>query len=192
MFVNKTKTVFIDRDGVINFDSPDYIKNEDEFVFIPGSAEAFGILKDNGYEAIIITNQSVIGRRIVSPEGLESIFAKMRRGIQGAGGNILDIFFCPHTPEDNCVCRKPEPGLLNMAKEKYSVDMASSFMIGDTAKDMLAAESAGVGKRILVRTGSGEKSLDKIKCGELRSPDYVAENLFEAVKWIVSNGAESK
>ena len=76
MFVNKTKTVFIDRDGVINFDSPDYIKNEDEFVFIPGSAEAFRLLNDNGYEAIIITNQSVIGRLMVTPEGLERIFVK--------------------------------------------------------------------------------------------------------------------
>lgn len=188
MSVNNKKIVFIDRDGVINFDSPLYIKNEDEFVFIPGSAEAFGLLKNNGFEAIIITNQSVIGRKMVTPDGLEKIFSKMRTGILESGGQILDIFFCPHVPEDRCGCRKPEPGLLNMAKEKYSVDMSASYMIGDTAKDMLAAESAGVGKRILVRTGSGEKTLDKIKSGELNTPDHVADNLLAAVKWIISNG----
>lgn len=188
MSVNNKKIVFIDRDGVINFDSPLYIKNEDEFVFIPGSAEALGLLKDNGFEAIIITNQSVIGRKMVTPEGLEKIFSKMRTGILESGGQILDIFFCPHVPEDRCGCRKPEPGLLNMAKEKYSVDMSASYMIGDTAKDMLAAESAGVGKRILVRTGSGEKTLDKIKSGELNTPDHVADNLMAAVKWIISDG----
>jgi len=188
MSVNKIKTVFIDRDGVINFDSPDYIKTEDEFVFIPGSAEAFRLLKDNDLDVIIITNQSVIGRKMVSPEGLERIFSKMRTGIHGAGGKITDIFFCPHVPEDRCSCRKPEPGLLNMAKEKYSIDMETSYMIGDTAKDMLAAEKAGIGKRILVRTGSGEKTLEKIRSGSVRRPDYVAENLLDAVQWIVSNG----
>jgi D-glycero-D-manno-heptose 1,7-bisphosphate phosphatase len=182
----KRKVVFIDRDGVINHDSPEYIKSEDEFVFIEGSPDAFGLLEKNGLEAVIITNQSVIGRKLVSPEGLERIFEKMRKGINEAGGRILDIFFCPHVPEDRCGCRKPEPGLLEAAAQKYGIDMNASFMIGDSSKDLAAAEKAGIGIKILVRTGNGEKTLAKIRNGEISRPDYVAANLLDAVSWIIS------
>lgn len=192
MFSNKKKVVFIDRDGVINFDSPEYIKSEEEFDFIPGSAEAFGILAENGFDAIIITNQSVIGRNLVSPEGLEKIFEKMRRGVSNFGGRILDIFFCPHVPDDRCCCRKPEPGLILEAMERHCVDKSSSFMVGDSLKDLLAAERAGVGKKVLVLTGNGQKTLARIKTGEMRHPDHVAENLLSAVRWIVSGGSESR
>ncbi len=186
------RVVFIDRDGVINHDSPYYIKSEDEFVFIDGSAEAFGLLEKHGFATVIITNQSVIGRKLVTAEGLERIFEKMRAGIYRAGGMVLDIFFCPHLPEDRCGCRKPEPGLLNMAKDRYSIDMKESFMIGDSSKDLAAAERAGVGGKILVRTGNGEKTLSKIRAGEIPSPDYVAANLLDAAEWIVSSAAGCK
>lgn len=186
MSEQKNRIVFIDRDGVINFDSPDYIKSEEEFRFIPGSPEAFRIFQENGFKTIIITNQSVIGRKLVTLDGLEKIFSKMRSGISSAGGDILDIFYCPHTPDDRCDCRKPEPGLFEMAEKIHAVDMSESFMIGDTSKDMIASARAGVGKRILVMTGSGQKTMDKIKSGSLDEPDYIAENLLDAAKWIVS------
>lgn len=186
------RVVFIDRDGVINHDSPHYIKSEDEFVFIDGSTEAFGLLEKHGFATVIITNQSVIGRKLVTAEGLERIFEKMRAGIYRAGGMVLDILFCPHLPEDRCGCRKPEPGLLNMAKERHSIDMKESFMIGDSSKDLAAAERAGVGGKILVRTGNGEKTLSKIRAGEIPSPDYVAASLLDAAEWIVSSAAGCK
>lgn len=190
--MSNRKIVFIDRDGVINYDSPYYIKSADEFTFIPGSIEAFALLADNDFEPIIITNQSVIGRKIVTPDGLNQIFLKMNTGINDAGGRILDIFFCPHVPDDKCGCRKPEPGLLINAKNKYSVDMAASYMIGDSAKDLLAADRAGVGKKILVLTGNGEKTLARVETGEAVQPDHVADNLLAAVRWIVSNGSGTK
>jgi len=105
------KTIFLDRDGVINIDSPQYIKKESEFEFIPGSPEAIALLTKHGYNVIVITNQSMIGRNMVSQEVLDAIFKKMKNGVQKAGGRIKDVFFCTHTPEDNCACRKPEPGL---------------------------------------------------------------------------------
>lgn len=188
----RKKIVFIDRDGVINYDSPYYIKSADEFTFIPGSIEAFALLADNDFEPIIITNQSVIGRKIVTPDGLNQIFLKMNTGINDAGGRILDIFFCPHVPDDKCGCRKPEPGLLINARNKYSVDMAASYMIGDSAKDLLAADRAGVGKKILVLTGNGEKTLARVESGEAVQPDHVADNLLAAVRWIVSNSSGTK
>ena len=104
--------IFLDRDGVINRDSPDYIKSWEAFEFIPGSLEALATLTGAGYHLMVVTNQSIIGRGMVSPVVLEEIFRRMRRAVEAAGGKIHDIFFCPHHPDDHCDCRKPEPGMI--------------------------------------------------------------------------------
>lgn len=151
-------TIFLDRDGVINVDSPDYIKGAGEFNFIQGSAEAIALLTQRGFDVIIITNQSGVGRGIFTHQELEAIFAKMGKGVNGAGGKIKDIFFCPHTPEDDCSCRKPLPGLILQAIEKYGIDPTRSCMVGDSIKDIECARSAGCGYALLVRTGNGRRS----------------------------------
>lgn len=182
------KVVFIDRDGVINKDSADYIKNCDEFEFLPGSLEAFKLLKAEDYETIVITNQSVIGRNMVTQDGLNAIFAKLTEGVAAAGGNIKDIFFCPHTPDDHCQCRKPLPGMILSAQKKYDIDLQTSYMIGDSAKDVECSKNAGCGYSVLVRTGNGLKAAKELS-EKKNAPDYLADNLLDAAKWIIKNNS---
>ncbi len=179
-------TIFIDRDGVINTDSPDYIKKPSEFHFLKNSAQAAAMLYKNGFDLIIITNQSVIGRGMASLNDLEAIFDKMCKGIEKAGGKIKDIFFCPHTPDQNCSCRKPRPGLILQAMKKYNIDPAYSCMIGDSAKDIECAKNAGCRHSILVKTGNGKKSIQIIQEKNLK-PDLICGDLMDAAKWISAN-----
>ena len=184
------KVVFLDRDGTINVDSADYIKNRSEFEFIPGSIQAIRDLTVNGYTVIVITNQSALARRFVSAEELDAMHAMMCREVAAAGGKITDIFFCPHRPDDRCACRKPAPGLIDQASQKYNIDLADSIMVGDSAKDIACGRNAGCGGTVLVKSGLGphvEKELMKKSI----SADFVAKNLREAAGWIVSQTGES-
>ena len=175
--------VFLDRDGVINQDSPEYIKHPSEFHFIPGSRRAIARLNRHGFDIILITNQSIIGRNMVTPQTLDLIFDKMRQGIEAAGGRILDIFLCPHTPDAGCDCRKPEPGLIFQAKKRYNIDLSRSLFVGDSVKDIQAARHAGCSKAVLVATGNGKQAFQELT-GLGTPPDHYAENLMAAALWI--------
>lgn len=175
--------VFLDRDGVINQDSPAYIKHPSEFHFIPGSRRAIARMNRYGFDIIVITNQSVIGRNMVTRQTLDLIFDKMRQGIAAAGGRILDIFFCPHTPDAGCDCRKPKPGLIYQAKARYDIDLSRSVFVGDSVKDIQAARNAGCGKAVLVATGNGKQAFQELT-DQGESSDYFAENLMAAAHWI--------
>ncbi len=183
-------TVFLDRDGVINKDSSEYIKHPTEFEFIPKSAEAIALLNQHGFQVVVITNQSLIGRNMATRKTLDAIFSKMKEGIKKAGGDIKDIFYCPHHPEDNCTCRKPKPGLIRDAQRKYRIDLNHSCMVGDSAKDIECARNAGCAKTILVKTGNGLTAMDQLAKKKV-SPDYFASDLYEAARWIIRN-AEPK
>ncbi len=177
--------VFLDRDGVINRDSPDYIKSWSEFEFLPGSLEALKKLTVNGFAVIVITNQSVIHRKMISQKALEHIHDKMKKTVRLNGGEITDIFFCPHIPEDGCDCRKPKPGLILEAGKKHRIDLRVSIMVGDSAKDIECARNARCGTAILVKTGNGvtaEKWLNE----KMIHPDVIVRDLLEAAHWIVS------
>ncbi len=177
------KVIFLDRDGVINRDSPNYIKSWAEFEFLPGSLAAIKNLTLNGYTVIIITNQSAINRGITPLRELEHIHFMMMEILNSHGGEVKDIFFCPHTPEQGCTCRKPEPGLIKMAQKKYQVDLAESCMVGDSAKDIECGQRAGCGRTVLVKTGNGITAR-KILEEKNIFPDYVASDLHDAVTWI--------
>ncbi len=180
------KVVFLDRDGVINQDAPDYIKSWAEFTFIPGSLEAIRLLVESGYAIIIITNQSMVNRGLAPLSNLDEIFVNMRRAVKKAGGHITDIFFCPHRPDEDCDCRKPEPGLIFQAQVRHSIDLTASIMIGDSAKDIQCGCNAGCGRTILVKTGNvmtAQKQLAKMGV----RPDLITENLLEAARAIVSD-----
>ncbi len=178
------KTVFLDRDGVINIDSAEYIKNESEFFFIDKSPEAIAKLTRAGFDIIVITNQSVLARKFTTSKELEKIFNKMTTGVEALGGKIKDIFFCPHMPNSGCSCRKPKPGLIFQAKEKYDMDLSESYMVGDSVKDIECAKNAGCGFSILVKTGNGQEA-EKILAEKKINPDFIAQNLFDAVNWII-------
>ena len=145
------KLIILDRDGVINEDSDEYIKSPDEWVPIPGSLEAIGKLSQNGFRIIIITNQSGIGRKIFSVEMLHAIHKKMNTHLLQFGGVIDGIFFCPCKPEENCNCRKPKPGLYNDVSNRLQMSLKNVFCVGDKITDIEAAKNAG-GSPILVRT----------------------------------------
>jgi histidinol-phosphate phosphatase family protein len=179
-------TVFLDRDGVINQDSAAYVKDPSEFEFIPRSPEAIALLTQNGFQVIVITNQSMIGRNLAPKESLEAIFKKMKAGVEAAGGRITDIFYCPHVDEDRCSCRKPEPGLIFQAQKKYQIDLGRSFMVGDSTKDILCARNAGCAKAILVKTGNGAGALAELSRNPI-PPDHVAEDLYDAACWIIQS-----
>lgn len=182
-------TIFLDRDGVINEDSDQYIKEPSEFHFIEKSPEAIAMLCGHGFDVIVITNQSMIGRGWVSLDILDKIFQKMLHGIKAVGGQIKDIFFCPHAPSDNCKCRKPEPGLILNACDTHSIKLDRSLMVGDSAKDIEAGLNAGCAKTILVLTGNGKKAKQSLEKKSI-FPDYVAADLHDAACWIVKNAPE--
>jgi D-glycero-D-manno-heptose 1,7-bisphosphate phosphatase len=184
------KVVFLDRDGVINHDSPDYIKSRSEFKFIPGSIEAIRKLTVSGFTSIVISNQSALARKLISSEELDDIHKMMKQTIAAAGGDITDIFFCPHMPDDECTCRKPQPGLIFRAQHKYDIDLAEAVMVGDSARDIECACNAGCGRAVLVTSGN-DRDVGKVMKTKQIVADYVAENLYVAARWIIGNSALS-
>lgn len=178
-------TVFLDRDGVINKDSVEYIKTPSEFEFIPKSPEAVALLTQNGFKVIVITNQSMIGRNISTKETLDAVFEKMKAGVETAGGRITDIFYCPHVPEDHCSCRKPKPGLIFQAQKKYQINLARSFMVGDSEKDIVCARAAGCANAVLVKTGNGVAAYHELHQNHM-ALDYFAEDLYDAACWMIN------
>ena len=178
--------IFLDRDGVINRDSDQYIKTWEEFEFLPGSLDALSLLTKHGVDIFIITNQSILGRGIIPPETLVRTHRLMGDVISAHGGVIRDIFFCPHTPEEGCDCRKPAPGLIFQARDRYGIDLASAVMVGDNAKDMECARNAGCGKAVLVKTGNGLSAEGELSEKRI-FPDHVAEDLLAAARWILGS-----
>jgi D-glycero-D-manno-heptose 1,7-bisphosphate phosphatase len=179
------KVVFLDRDGVINRDSPDYIKSWSEFHFLPGSLEALRRLTRHGYLLIVVTNQSVINRRWVSTETLEDIHDRMRSAIRLHGGEIVDVLYCPHRPDEGCECRKPAPGLIFRAQAAHGIDLQTAGLIGDSAKDIECARKAGCGYSILVQTGNSRAAIEALRQKGLK-PDYEAADLSAAADWIIA------
>ena len=177
-------TVLLDRDGVINIDSSDYIKHPSEFEFIPNSAKAIAALSQNGFKVILITNQSVINRKMATQKTLDAIFDKLKAGVATEGGRVDDIFFCPHRPDENCICRKPKPKMILDAAEKHRIDLSCSFMVGDSAKDIECALNAGVGTTVLVETGNGEQAQKDLKIKGI-TPDAILQDLFASAQWII-------
>ena len=178
------KVVFLDRDGVINQNSPNFIKSWSEFHFISRSIDALRDLTNGGLTIIVITNQSAVSRKLISIKELEHIHTKMKDVIESKGGKIRDIFVCPHLPSDGCACRKPSPGLIYQAQSIYDIDLALSVMIGDSVGDIQCGFNAGCGRSILVRTGNG-KDAENILTEAGTATDYIAKDLYDAAQWLL-------
>lgn len=180
-----TRLVLIDRDGVINEDSPDYIKNADEWQPIPGSLEAIARLSRNGHRVCIVSNQSGLARGLFTIDDLNAMHQKLRAALERIGGEIEGIFFCPHAPEAGCDCRKPAPGLLLAAARRLGVDLRGVPFVGDSLSDILAARAVDA-EPLLVLTGKGARTLrdhpDQI------DPDAVFPDLAAAVDHLIDRG----
>jgi len=151
------KLIILDRDGVINHDSDQYIKSPEEWKPIAGSPEAIARLNQWGYRVVVATNQSGVGRGLFEMDTLNAIHEKMIRTVAHAGGKIDAIFFCPHTHADACECRKPKAGMLDEISARYNVDLAGVPAVGDSLRDLQAAVKVGA-QPILVLTGKGGKT----------------------------------
>ncbi|MBI4756338.1 MAG: D-glycero-beta-D-manno-heptose 1,7-bisphosphate 7-phosphatase [Betaproteobacteria bacterium] len=148
------KLIILDRDGVINFDSDQFIKSPQEWKPIPGSLEAIARFNQRGWRVVIATNQSGVGRGLFDMGTLNAIHDRMVRAVARAGGRIDSIFFCPHAAEAGCACRKPKPGMLRDIAARYNMSLAGVPAVGDSLRDLVAAVTAGA-QPILVLTGKG-------------------------------------
>lgn len=152
------KLIVLDRDGVINHDSDQFIKSPDEWRPIPGSLEAIARLNHAGYRVVVATNQSGIGRGLFDMGMLNTIHEKMYKALAQAGGRLDAVFFCPHTADSKCECRKPKPGMLVEIGKRFNAELTGVPCIGDSLRDLAAADAVGA-QPMLVLTGKGEKTL---------------------------------
>jgi D-glycero-D-manno-heptose 1,7-bisphosphate phosphatase len=155
------KLIILDRDGVINEDSDEYIKSVDEWVPIPGSLEAIARLNQAGYHVVVATNQSGIARGYYDLTNLNAMHQKMHKLLAKVGGHVDGILFCPHAPEDTCDCRKPKTGMFEDIARRWGISLKGVPIVGDSRRDLEAAVSMGA-TPILVKTGKGKRTMSDL------------------------------
>lgn len=176
------RAVFLDRDGVINEDRDDYVKNVGELAVYPEAPGAISRLAAAGFEVIVVSNQQGVAKGIIAEDDLLAIQAEISRQVEAAGGAISAFYYCKHLASEGCSCRKPQPGMLLQAASERCIDLAHSFMIGDTSKDMMAGKSAGCAT-VLVTTGNVTRNdVRNLPC----QPDYVADDIAGAAEYVLS------
>ena len=177
------RAIFLDRDGVINALRPGYVTGWNAFQFLPGALAAIRQLSLLDWPIVVATNQSAVGRGLLSADGLADIHRRMVAQVELAGGRIDLVVHCPHTPEDECLCRKPEVGLFQDAAERLNMNLTESYFVGDSPSDLGAARQLGM-TFVLVRTGLGAMSL--IRQPDLaRQADWLADSIGDASQWIL-------
>ena len=159
------KLIILDRDGTLNEDRDDFVKSPEEWVPLPGALEAISRLNHAGWHTVLATNQSGLGRGLFDMASLNAMHLKMNQALAKLGGRIDAVFFCPHTPEEHCACRKPLPGLMHQVAERYGVALRDVPMVGDSLRDLQAGAAAGCPTH-LVRTGKGAL-FDDVKIAEV-------------------------
>ena len=178
------KAIFLDLQGTLGGDA---IGDITSFELYPFSIEALKLASKSQYLNIIITNQSRIGKGLLSMKDYEEKLNSINQQVNAEGAKIDDILCCPHTNKDNCICKKPKTGLIDLAVDKFNINLSNSFVIGDIGKnEIIMAHNAGT-KGILVLTGAGKGSLKEYReCWKGYNADYIAEDALKAVEWIVS------
>jgi D-glycero-D-manno-heptose 1,7-bisphosphate phosphatase len=176
----KQPAIFLDRDGVIIENRPSYVRSWADVYIYPQALEALALAGRTAYKILLVTNQSAVGRGIISRETADDINRRLVDEIKSAGGRIEVVFMCPHRPEDNCACRKPQPGLLHQAADSLHLDLSRSLMIGDALTDLAAGQAAGVRQTILVKTGRGTTQATLPAVSTLQ-PFLIRETLSEAL-----------
>jgi D-glycero-D-manno-heptose 1,7-bisphosphate phosphatase len=181
--------IFLDRDGVIIANRPQYVRSWADVEIFPQAIQALKKLNGLPYKIVVVTNQAGVSRGLISLEIAEEINRRLREVIESAGGRIDGIYMCPHKPEDGCNCRKPRPGLIEQAARELSLDLADSLMIGDMYSDLLAGQAAGIPRLALVRTGLGARQLEDPPAERL-GPFEVFEQLSEALAALIAGFPE--
>ena len=185
----RNRAVFLDRDGTINKEVH-HLSHVDQVHLLPNAAEAIKWLNEAGFKVVVITNQSVIARGIISEETLAEIHEVMIEKLAAQGARVDAVYYCPHHPTAgdgplsiSCDCRKPQPGMLLQAAAELNIALEHSFMVGDALSDLASGHAAGC-RTALVRTGHGAKAEKQLNTHSIQ-PDYVAPDLLDAVRWIL-------
>jgi len=178
--------IFLDRDGVIIENRPNYVRSWDDVFIYPLVLDALARASRSNYRIVIVTNQSVVGRGFISLEEAEMINRRLVNVIDEAGGRVDGVFMCPHHPAEGCTCRKPKPGLLLKAAKSLSLDLSTSILIGDALSDLEAGKTAGISKLVLVRTGRGAAQSSQISTYDLGKQILVCDTLAEALNFFAA------
>ena len=177
--------IFLDRDGVIIENRSDYVQNWSQVEIYPDAIRALSLSAIRNYKIVIVTNQSAVGRGIISLDTANEINSRLVNLIHQRGGQVAGVYMCPHTPEDGCFCRKPKPGLLLQAAKDLSLDLQRAWIIGDAWSDVQAGQAAGVRQAILLKTGRGEKQLSQSHPNNITN-HLIFDNLSTAFKAIIA------
>ncbi|MCY3564883.1 MAG: D-glycero-beta-D-manno-heptose 1,7-bisphosphate 7-phosphatase [Gammaproteobacteria bacterium] len=179
------KVVVLDRDGVVNRDSDEFIKSPAEWQPLPGSIEAIADLSRADFIVTLATNQSGLARGLLDLAALDSIHEKLRELVKCHGGAVDGIFYCPHGPEDGCSCRKPATGLLRQIEARFACSLRDCWFIGDSLRDLQAARTHGC-RPVLVRTGNGSETENLLENNDLIEVD-VFDDLRHAANVLLSS-----
>ena len=182
------KLVILDRDGTINAESVEFIKSPEEWMPLPGALEAIAQLNHAGWHVVVASNQSGLGRGLFDMASLNAMHAKLHKMLAAVGGRIDAVFYCPHTPDDKCHCRKPEPGLFEQIGERYGIDLKGVPVVGDALRDVVAGAAAGCEPH-LVLTGNGAVYQERALPGTFPVGTQVHQDLSAFANWLVSRGA---
>ena len=193
--MKKNTAVFLDRDGTIN-DEVGYLDHADKLRIIPAAFEAIRLINESGMKAVVVSNQAGIAKGFFTEKFVRKINEQIQSELLARGAFIDRFYFCPHHPTDGmdpyrriCDCRKPEPGLLHQAAADLDIDLGRSYMIGDRYRDIETARRVGT-RGVLVLTGYGRDLIEEAgpdKADEINQPDHIAEDLLEAVLWIMKD-----
>ena len=178
-------TIFLDRDGTLNYDTG-YVTSPEHLTLFPGVVESVARLNRLGHRLVLVTNQSAIARGYMTVEDLHLIHQKLHKELEVGGAWLDGIFFCPHHPEDACACRKPRPGLIHQAVKELQVNAAQSYVVGDKRIDMMLAQAVGsIGVLVMTSEFSQEalEAMERDQC----QVGYVAASFSEAADWIVDD-----
>jgi D-glycero-D-manno-heptose 1,7-bisphosphate phosphatase len=175
--------IFLDRDGVIIENLPNYVRSWEDVQIYPQALEALASIENSPYKIIIVTNQSAVGRGLITLKTAHEISEKLISEIEHQGGRIDRVLMCPHSPEEGCNCRKPQPGLILRAEHELSIDLSRSIMIGDALSDIQAGQTAGVARTMLVRTGRGVEQANLRITSDLK-PFQIFDTLSDALNSI--------
>ena len=180
------EVVFIDRDGVINKNlNGEYVKEWEEFKFLPGTLQSLSLLKKNKIRVIVVSNQSGVAKGLMTEKQLEKLNFNFIEKVRNYGGDIEAIYYCIHNSDENCECRKPKPGLLLKASKELGIDLKKTYMVGDYISDIEAGAAVG-SKTILVKTGRGKETISRRDEWTVK-PDYIVSDLSEAAEIIIKS-----
>ncbi len=189
MTMKGKRAVFLDRDGTIN-EEVNYLRRLEDLNLIPGVPEGIRLLNEYGFKVVVVTNQSGIAREYFDEDFLAKVHREIEEQLESYGARVDAWYYCPHHPaagrggyRRECQCRKPATGMVEEAARELGIDLADSFVVGDSAKDIELALNAGA-KPVLVLTGYGQDTLSMLPDGKLRRISYVARDLLDACKWI--------